>query len=401
MEPLPADPVDHERWKGDSFRLFEGKNHPHPDDTRAFIDMREVLSEELYNAAHRWAKRRAEEGIEDRPGYYRMSRALAGGDTSNSDPVVMAVGKALEGEVSRIIGRRAWVTQASVCVYHHGVRTWRHRDVGYYRYFLAWPLVCDRVGDWPFYLERTDGGVDVLDNSQPDKALLIAGHDLHHWRDPYPGDKALAFFLRYTAYDKVRSHTPKEVDEISAVGWEELRGRSLNAEELESVKPRCTSQSLVNPESKIVMLPKVFTPEECDAILKTDDMPEWVTRRLYQVVKDTGPELRLGCGFAGHEHQLDIRFHAGDPPFTWRRDVDADKCNRTRVVVCLGAEGRQYIAFKDSHIKQRCFDEYMQRNLQLGDVILWRSDVEYIWSPSNLHLTAMYGLPEGFLERWT
>lgn len=379
-----------EEWQADMHTLFGGENHPCPDETRAWIDMEAALGPNMFRSVLEWSKTVP---VEEIAGFHRVTRAFWGGGVILSHPVVMAVGKALERKVSRAIGQPAYLSQALNVVVPRGVGAARHRDTAYCRYFVSWPLAFDCHEPWLFHLERQgeDGQVEVdrFDNSDPRRALVFSGHDVHHWRDPYPGKRMVFFFMRYSTASQVRGYTREQVNDAAALGLEELAGRAVNPGSVIDATPEYQGHRSTSPEEEMIVLPALFSPEDCRGLMHHGDTDDWVSRRLYTAIKDTGPKLRTGCGLAGHEHQMDIALSRGNAS-TWRRDIDDNPRHRTRLVVCLDPDGFQELSFRGQD----------RIRLELGDAMIWRSDREYRWPRSSPHLTAVYGLPEGFLERW-
>ena len=390
---MDYDRAEHARYLSNNEELFGGRNHPEPDLTRAWVDMPAALPSGMFGAVLRWAETAS---IDDRPGRYTLTRAVPGGIWCNSDPLIMAVGRALEPEVSRLIGRRAWMSFGGINVHYRGVPTVRHRDMGFYRYLVSWPVAYDIDGGWPIHIERpaTDGGVDVdrFDNASPRRALLFAGHDVQHWREPYPGQTAVSFFMRYTAFEGVRCHTQHEVDTLADAGVAELGGLPLSEEALALISPYCTSQRLVRPECGHLIFTELFSRDECREILRLrpDQVwPEWIAYRLRQVVADTGPAIIGGCAFAGHEHRLEIGLCTGSDRDDWHADLLGSPANRLRVVVCLSESGFGDLSFRETGPVR----------MRLGDAIIWPATREFKWRKSLPHLTALYGAPDDLLER--
>ena len=389
------DKENHETWFQGQHRLFAGENHPEPNLFRWWVDMREILPANIYEAAVRWANNLSLEGMKSRPGLYTLDRASPGAKWANSDPIPTAIGRLVEPLMSDLAGRQLRVSYCGVTLYFNGVPIVRHRDVGFHTYLLTWPVAID-TDYWPLHVEKpgVDGGVEVDEFNlvSPDRALIFAGHDVHHWRDPYPGQRGMIFHIRYTATE-IRQHTEEEIDGLFKAGMAELENGSLSQEALEFVSPFCTSQRTVTEERHHVVQPEMFSREECEAFLMAG-LHSWnldvhgATARLRAFLRDTGPALRAGCAFGGHEHRMEIRLSRGHADLEWRRDVDDNPRHRTRIVVCL-SEGLG-LSFKD----------HGPIHLRTGDAVIFRSDREYRWPKSSPQLTAMYGLPEGFLERW-
>ncbi len=298
-----AKPFHHEeqaRYRASMEHLFGGENHPEANTFRSWIDMRAALGEGLFAKARRWA---AEVPYEERPGTYVLSNSLPGGIWCNSEPAVVAIGRTLEPEVSRLLGRRAWISYAGLSVYFRGVPLVRHRDIGSgSKYLVSWPVLLDIEGGWPLHVERPDGdrtAVDIFDNSSADRALMFAGHDVFHWRDPYPSDVGLLMYLRFTAFDLARTHTEAEIDRLADAGVAELDGRPAEAP-LDLIEARCTSQDLALANRPYLTVPGLFTAEEC-AMLRFvgggGAWLQWVARRLRRAVSEGRARADFGVRF--------------------------------------------------------------------------------------------------------
>lgn len=393
-----ARPFDHgeqARYRAGMEHLFGGENHPEANTFRSWIDMRAALGEDLFAKARRWA---AAVPYEDRPGTYVLSNSLPGGIWCNSEPAVVAIGRTLEPEVSRLLGRRAWISYAGLSVYFRGVPLVRHRDIGSgSKYLVSWPVLLDIEGGWPLHVERPDGdrtAVDIFDNSSADRALMFAGHDVHHWRGPYPGAAGLLMYLRFTAFDLARTHTEAEIDRLADAGVAELDGRPAEAP-LDLIEARCTSQDLALANRPYLTVPGLFTAEECAALRFAGGggaWPQWVARRLRRAVSEAAPVLISGCAFAGAEIRLEgpaLRPGPKGPDETWRLDLGGQESERRNRVGIAASLGRGRLEFGDRNVVV----------LEAGDAVLRRADIPYRWQQVDAVLEARYGEPEGLAAR--
>ena len=376
-------------YVGNMDELFGGANHPEADATREWIDVRTALPPGMYERVRCWA---AALPYRSRPGSYPLSNSYPGGWWCNSEPVVAAVGRALEGEVSRVLGRRARLSYAGVLVTLAGVAMTRHRDIGSgSKYLLSWPAALDVDGEWPLHVERPSGGagVDVLDNSSADRALLFAGHDVHHWRPPYPGREGRMLFMRYSTFEPVRTHSSREIDLLADAGLDELDGRPRLGDVEHLMEAGCTSQRLAHEPRTHFLFPSLLSAGECRTVVdtKASGPPSWLTGRLRRIVADATPGMISGCAFAGHEHRSAIGFARGAAG--WAVDLAESETNRVRVVVCLNPDNFTGITIEG----------HGPVTMQPGDALIFRSDVGYFWPPSPPQLTAVYGLPPDLVER--
>ena len=69
------DRAEHEAYTADLEEMFGGRNHPEPDLTRAWIDMRSALPRGLARRVRRWL---AAASLHRRPGRYVLTRAAPG-----------------------------------------------------------------------------------------------------------------------------------------------------------------------------------------------------------------------------------------------------------------------------------------------------------------------------------
>ncbi len=366
----PFDRDGQARYRGGMEHLFGGRNHPEADALREWVDMRAALGEDLFAKARRWAAAAAHDA---RPGTYVLSTSQPGGVWCNSEPAVAAVGRAMEPEVSRLLGRRAWLSYGGLIVHFRGVPVVRHRDIGSgSKYLLSWPAALDIEGGWPLYAERPEGGrtvVDVLDHASAERALLFAGHDVHHWRGPYPGKVGRLMFCRYTAFDQARTHTEAEIDRLADAGLAELDGRPADVPR-DLIQARCTSQDLALANRPCLTVPGLLTAEECATLRFAGGggaRLQWVARRLRRAVSEAAPVLIPGCAFAGHEVRLAgplLLSAAGIP-------LEPERGHRVYAALCL----------------------------ETGEATLWRADAPARPRGGGRVIWAAYGEPPSLRRR--
>lgn len=365
----------HQSYLTHNYELFQGENHPEADTTRAWIDMATALPGGMANRVKRYVDAL---DLNARPGLYPLTRAVPGGEWCNSDPLIMAVGRALEPEVSRLIGRRAWMSFGGINIHYRGVPTVRHRDMGFYRYLVSWPVICDTTDPWAIHIERPsptgDAADDVFHNTSPARALLFAGHDVQHWRDPYPGGRAVSFFMRYTAYEPVRCHTQREVDTIADAGLREMSGIPLDGETLALITAECTSQRLAYPTAPYAILRGAVPDVERGNL----------ARNVRRIVADTGPAIFRDCALAGHEHLLASGFCRSISDSDWVVDAASNPYARVRVIVGVRSELTVRVIAPDK----------AQQEIVLGrsDAAVIRADIPFFVTAGEC-LTALYGLP--------
>ncbi len=191
-----------------------------PDATRREAPVAEWLGPDLAAAVRRWAAG----PVEERPWATDDPTNTPGSRWLMSDPVATFLGRRLEAAVSGLMGRRTRLSQGSVNVWSPGVPLVPHRDLfpdGHL--VLIWTLLYDGEAGWPIYLDRPDG-TDAYDSSDLARGLLFASGDVLHWRDPFPGRRAVTAILRYT-FDPGRRRLDRESRRhLARHGQAELEG---------------------------------------------------------------------------------------------------------------------------------------------------------------------------------
>ena len=252
---------DYQAYLGEKFGYG---NNPEANTRRHWIDMPAALGPDLFRKVQEWVRSRP---FDDRPGAWIDSSSHPRALWSIGEPVGMAIGQHLEPIVSAALGMQAHISYCGVTEHSHGVPCVRHRDVNRgSKFLLSWPIDLDiEKGTWPLHIERVDDGVDAEDNTDPEKALLFSGHDVWHWRDPYPGQRGRLLFMRYSVCKEIRMFSGLEVAQLATEGWRELcTGISRPPDGV--IKPMCNFLSEDASRDHYV-IPEVFTPAEVESIL--------------------------------------------------------------------------------------------------------------------------------------
>jgi len=106
----------------------------------------------------------------------------------------------LRPSIERVVGDKLLPTYSFVRCYPRGTRLARHRDRPSCEVSVTLPVAGSDDAAWPIHLGTHDRTLAVVDLA-PGDALVYAGMELWHWRQPLDADWRLQLFLHYVRRD--------------------------------------------------------------------------------------------------------------------------------------------------------------------------------------------------------
>ena len=148
-----------------------------------------------------------------------------GAITNMGHPVAMWISSQLTEYASQMFSAPLHLSYSSLVLFRSGVPLIPHRDQNSNsRYFLGYYPVLVGCAEWPLYVHQPETDVVDLFPTRSDRIDLFAGHDVWHWRTPYPGAWAVGVYTRLAADPAMCRFSPEECELMAHMGHRALFG---------------------------------------------------------------------------------------------------------------------------------------------------------------------------------
>ncbi len=120
---------------------------------------------------------------------------VAGSPAAYGDPFMETLLDRLTPYMESVAGLELYPTYAYLRIYRAGDILTPHKDRPACEVSLSLCLGCDGEQPWPLWIEGPNGSTPVA--LAAGDGLLYRGMECRHWREPFPGSRAVQVFLHW------------------------------------------------------------------------------------------------------------------------------------------------------------------------------------------------------------
>lgn len=124
---------------------------------------------------------------------------VVGTPVAYADPAFEALLEFVRPRVAEASGRRLHPTYAFFRIYKRGDILARHKDRKSCEISVTVNIHQSPGPAWPIFIEGAKGVHEAV--TPPGDGVMYQGHDRHHWREPFEGERMIQAFLHYVDAD--------------------------------------------------------------------------------------------------------------------------------------------------------------------------------------------------------
>ena len=135
------------------------------------------------------------------------------------DPLMEVLLEELTPKIETLTGLSLWPTLSFYYAYQKGNQLIAHKDRASCEVVVALKIGSDEPfkeneGDWPLYFKNDDKPCHIA--LEEGDALIMNGHELEHWREPYQGEWFVSAIFGFV--DKNSVHAYQKFDQRKQLG---------------------------------------------------------------------------------------------------------------------------------------------------------------------------------------